>query len=106
MENAPCVTTPLKYTGYFLKPEAEHSEDFFYVGYTQDNPLQLRYDIAQQFDMEKAVENTINKRGEEKFSIFMNLGVTKKRRFRTVWQIDPNSDKPRIITAHRENDKK
>jgi len=104
--NAPCLTTLLKYTGYFLKSGTDHAEEFFNVGYTQDNPLQLRYDMAQQFDMEKAVEETVNKKGEKKFSIFMDLGVTKKKRFRTVWQIDQNSDKPRIITAYRENEKK
>lgn len=103
VECAPCVTTPLKYTGYFLRPGADHAEEFFRVGYTQDDPMQLRYDMAQQFDMDKAVEETVNKKGEKKFSIFMDLGVTKKKRFRTVWQIDPDNGKPRIITAHRED---
>lgn len=106
VENAPCVTTPKKYTGYFLKEGKEHAKEFFDVGYTDDNPLQLRYDMARKFEIGKAVENTTNEKGEEKFSIFMELGVTKEKRFRTVWQKDTPESKPRIITAHREDKKK
>ena len=44
---AECETTLKKFTGYFLKQGAKHSEDFFHVGYTADNPTGLRYDIAR-----------------------------------------------------------
>lgn len=106
VENAPCVTTPKKYTGYFLKEGKEHAQEFFGVGYTPDNPLRLRYDMARKFNMDNAVDNTMNEKGEEKFSIFMELGVIKEKRFRTVWQKDTPDSKPRIITAHREDKKK
>ena len=105
LENADCVTTPKKFTGYFLKPGAKHADEFFDVGYTSDDPVQLRYDMAKQFDVEKAVEFSKNPNGQEKFSIFMDLGVTKSRTFRTVWQKDTPDSAPRIITAHREGTK-
>ena len=105
VENAPCVTTPKKYTGYFLKPDTKHSQDFFGVGYTQDNPLQLRYDMARQFDMEKAVDAEILDDGAKKFNIYMELGVTKKKMFKTGWRIDKPGDKPRIITGFRKDEK-
>ena len=105
VEQAPCITTPKKYTGYFLKPEAEHADEFFSVGYTTDDPLRLWYDMVLQFDMDKAVDFITNTKGEEKFSIFMVLGVNKKRVFRTVWQKDTPDSIPRIITAHRERRK-
>ncbi|MBO5969500.1 MAG: minor capsid protein [Clostridia bacterium] len=105
VNNAPCVTTPQKYTGYFLKPGAKHSAEFFDVGYTEDNPMQLRYDMAKLFNIENAIDASTNSRGEEKFSIFMQLGVTRKKTFRTVWQKDTPASMPRIITAHREDDK-
>lgn len=105
VESAPCVTTPKKYTGYFLRSGAEHANEFFDVGYTPDDFLLLRYDMARRFDMEKAVDFTTNAKGETKFSIFMELGVTKKRWFRSVWQMDTPDSKPRIITAHREDKK-
>lgn len=39
----------------------------------------------------------------ERFSIFMQLGVKKKKRFRSVWQKDTPESEPRLITAHRED---
>ena len=53
LESAPCVTTPKKYTGYFLRSGAEHANEFFDVGYTPDDFLLLRYDMARWFDMKK-----------------------------------------------------
>lgn len=104
VSNTPCETTPRKFSEYFLKPGAKHADDFFSVGYTENDVLQLRYDIARQFDMEKAVEFKEN--GEIKtFNIYMHLGVTKKRRFVTGWQIDKNGATPRIITAFRKDEK-
>lgn len=105
VNNAPCETTPKKFSGYFLKPEAKHSSDFFNVGYSRDNPLQLRYDIAKGFDISKAVDYEYEANGVVKFNIYMNLGVTKSRRFRTSWRMDSADSIPRIITAFRENEK-
>ena len=65
--------------------------------------MQLRYDMARQFDISKAVDFRVNQKGQEKFSIFMELGVSKTRTFRTVWQKDTPESIPRIITGHREN---
>lgn len=102
IKNAPCQTTPQKYTGYFLKPDARHSQDFFKVGYSPDDPLRLRYDMAKQFDMSKAVNVTYDSDGKKRFRIYMELGVEKKRRFRTAWILDGEDSKPRIVTAFRE----
>lgn len=103
VNGAPCVTTPKKYTGYFLKPGAKHAEEFFNVGYTQGNPMQLRYDMARQFDMSKAVSFSTDEDGKERFRIYMDLGVETKKRFRTAWIKDSPEDKPRIVTAFRED---
>lgn len=103
VENAPCVTTPKKYTGYFLKPGAKHADQFFDVGYMQDNPLQLRYDMAQQFDMEKAEDIKELGGGARKFNIYMELGVTKKRTFCTGWIQDTPDSIPRVVTGFRKN---
>lgn len=103
VRDAPCVTTPKKYTGYFLKPGAKHAEEFFNVGYKQDNPLQLRYDMARQFDMNRAVDFSKDSDGKERFRIYMKLGVREKKRFRTAWIKDDADSKPRIVTAFRED---
>lgn len=104
INDSPCLTTPNKYINYFLKEGTPHADEFFSVGYTKDDPLQLRYDMARQFDINKAVEFTVNERGEERFNIYMDLGITKTRRFRTCWQKDTPDSKPRIITAFRNNE--
>lgn len=101
VKSAECVTTPKKYTGYFLKDGAKHADQFFDVGYTADNPLQLRYDMARQFDMSKAIDIMENNDGSTRFNIYMTLGVDKKRTFCTGWRVDKRGDKPRIITAFR-----
>lgn len=103
VKNAECITTPKKYTGYFLKNGAKHADQFFDVGYTADNPLQLRYDMARQFNMEKAVDFKELGGGAVRFNISMELGVTKQRTFCTGWIKDASESKPRIITAFRKN---
>ena len=103
VNNAPCVTTPKKFSGYFLKPGAKHADQFFSVGYTESDVLQLRYDIARQFDMGKAVEFKNLGGGATQFNIYMELGVTKKRAFVTGWVQDASDSKPRIVTSFRKN---
>ena len=105
VNDAPCITTPAKYSGYFLKAGAKHADDFFDVGYTSDDVLKLRYDMARQFDMDKAVDRATLKNGAETFNIYMTLGVTKKKMFLTGWRIDKPGDKPRIITCFRKDNK-
>lgn len=103
VKNAECITTPKKYTEYFLKDGAKHADQFFDVGYTADNPLRLRYDMARQFDMSKAVEFKELGGGATQFNIYMELGVTKKRSFATGWIQDTPDSKPRIVTSFRKN---
>lgn len=101
IKNAPCQTTPKKFSGYFLKDGTKHAKDFFNAGYSADDVLRLRYDIARQFDESKAVKFTIDEDGCERFRIYMKLG-TKGQVFRTAWIRDTPESKPRITTAFRE----
>lgn len=105
VDSAPCITTEKKFTDYLLKPNAKHSKEFYDVGYTKDDALQLRYDIASKFDINNATEIRENADGTRSFSLFMDLGITKKKPFRTVW-FEENDNLPRIITAYREDMKK
>lgn len=98
-----CTIHPDKVNKFFLKPNAKHSKEFFDVGYTVNDVNKLTDDLKEIFDYSKAVDKSISNDGVEKFSIFAELGVTKKKRFRTVWQKDTPNSTPRIITAHRED---
>lgn len=103
LDNDRYVIAEPKISKFLLKPGAKHSTEFFNVGYTEQDSLALNADIYRQFDEAEKVDVRVSKDGTENFSIFMELGTTKKKRFRTVWQRDPGSDKPRLITAHRED---
>lgn len=103
LNNDRYVIAEPKISRFLLKPGAKHSAEFFNVGYTEKDSLALNADIYRQFDEAEKVDVRVSEDGTESFSIFMELGTTKKKRFRTVWQRDPGSDKPRFITAHRED---
>lgn len=95
-----------KLSQYLLKPEAKHAAEFFDVGYSESDTERLNVDIYQQFDESLKEDVRVLDDGTEAFSIFMELGTTDKKMFRTVWQREPGSEKPRFITAHREEKKR
>lgn len=95
-----------KISQYLLKPEAKHAAEFFDAGYSETDTERLNRDIYQQFDESLKVDIRILDDGTEAFSIFMELGTTGKKTFRTVWQRESGSEKPRFITAHREEKKR
>lgn len=95
-----------KLSGFLLKPGAKHSDEFFSVGYTQNDTEKLNEDIHRNFRLEDAVDNKYYENGSERFSIFMNLGVNETKTFRTVWMKDSKDSKPRFITAYREGRRK
>lgn len=94
---------PPKIKQFLLKPGAKHAQEFFDVGYAPDDYELLFDDIASCYDESKAVDVRKKENGVEDFSIFMDLGVQKKKRFRTVWRRDTPGSKPRLITGHRED---
>lgn len=90
---------------FLLSEGAKHSKEFFDVGYSIDNWQKLNDDIYDNFDMNKATDFKKLQNGGSRFSLFMELGIDKKKSFRTVWQKDDENAKPRFITAHREDEK-
>lgn len=97
------VIADRKITHFCLKPGGKHAKEFFDVGYETTDAELLMADILAQTNNER-VDIHIDNNNVEKFSIFMELGKTKKKRFRTVWQKDTPESKPRLITAHREDE--
>ncbi len=105
LSNDRYVIAEPKISKFLLKPGAKHSAEFFSVGYSEQDGMRLNADIYQQFDEILKTDVRVSENGTEDFSIFMNLGITEKKTFRTVWRRDPKSEKPRLITAHREDEK-
>ena len=62
-------------------------------------------DIYRQFDEAFKTDVRVAEDGTESFSVFMELGTTEKKTFRTLWKRDSGSEKPRLINAHREDKK-
>lgn len=100
-----CEIAPDKINKFFLKPNAKHSDDFFNIGYKVTDFELLDKDLKACFDYSKAVDKVVFDNGVERFSIFTELGVNEKKRFRTVWQKDTPESTPHIITAHREDER-
>ncbi|MBO5266765.1 MAG: hypothetical protein J6B08_05640 [Ruminiclostridium sp.] len=94
---------PDKIKKFLLSPGAKHADEFFDVGYKESDYERLFDDIESKFDTSKLTDVKKNSDGTEDFSIFMDLGITSKKRFRTVWRKDAPNGKPRLITGHRED---
>lgn len=97
-----CFIPDSKVKLYLLKEGTKHYKEFSDVGYTSSDGEKLKSDIAAGFDYGKAVEKTMNG-GIESFLVYMELGVDKKKRFRTVWFKDTPISIPRFITAYRKD---
>lgn len=94
-----------KITRFCLYPKGKHYKDFIDVGYDKNNPDQLRQDLLKGLAENKAEVSEPNSHGEIRITVYMKLGVTKKRTFRTGWQIDKGTIHPKFVTAYRNNPK-
>lgn len=86
---------------YMLKEGAKHSQDFFNVGYTKNDAVRLYKDIERRYDIKKATGFRQNANGSIGYSIYMDLGIIKKRTFCTAWIIDEDGATPRLTSAYR-----
>lgn len=92
-----------KIINFMLKPGAKHANDFFSVGYSLKEGKRLFRDIEKEYDISKATD-FLFEGPRQKFSIFMQLGISSTKRFRTVWMTDTEDSPPRLITAYREDE--
>lgn len=98
-----CHIADEKITGFLLKKGAKHSEDFFDVGYSSDDPERLKRDIENGYNENEMSNLTESENGRERFRVYMDLGVNKKKRFRTAWMKDSEDGTPRFVTAFRDD---
>lgn len=90
-----------KVTKYLLDPEKKHYTEFVDVGYSKDDPERLKHDLLEGLNTSNAKMFEKNAHGDRSFEADMMLGVSRKEKFRTVWQIDKGAENPRFITAYR-----
>lgn len=90
-----------KISRYLLKPGTRHYDDFISVGYSSGNPEKLKRDLLKGLSENTAEGTYPNNHGDRSFTVYMKLGVTKRKLFRTGWQIDKGENNPRFVTAYR-----
>lgn len=90
-----------KITRWLLDPAKKHYQEFAAVGYSENNPEILRNDLLRGIKESTAMAFEMNEHGDRIFNVDMFLGVDRKERFRTSWQIDKGKKYPRFITAFR-----
>lgn len=95
------VIADAKITKFLLAPNQKHYDEFVSVGYSADKPEQLKSDLLRGLTENEAKEYVANAHGDRSFEVDMMLGVDRKAKFRTAWQIDNGTITPRFITAHR-----
>ncbi|MDR0248507.1 MAG: hypothetical protein LBI44_02430 [Oscillospiraceae bacterium] len=84
---------------YYLKPGTNHFEDFAEVGYTAKHAKRLEQDLLDGLKENNVVLRIEDERGML-YTVYMELGITKKRTFLTAWIIEKGGP-PRNITAYR-----
>lgn len=89
-----------KITEFCLKAGAKHSDQFFHLGYKEEDSARLLHDIEEGYDSNLKTLLETYSSGVSKYSIPMELGVTHKRWFRTVWTDDGPDGTDRLITAY------
>ena len=87
-----------------LNPEKAHYPEFSEAGYTLTDGELIFHELELQFDEAKGVKHISYPDGAIEFVIYMLLGKTKKRTFKTVWRKDDVSPLPRFITAYRDKE--
>lgn len=91
---------------FYLNPVKKHYKEFAAVGYTIDNAEQLRKDLLQGLLDNEVVEYKRSETGYTKAIVEMELGVTQKKMFRTVWGKEEGEQYFRNVTGHRIHKKK
>ncbi len=106
IETDKTVIQARKLTEYLLKPGTKHFQEFLDVGYTEHDFQQLASDIAAQYSEDGRFDFKTESDGTKRFSVLVELGIKTHKTFQTVWRIDSESEKPRLITCYRVSVKK
>ena len=88
-----------KISKYFLNDTQRHAREFSEVGYLPGDDLRLAEDFEKGFDLNRKTDE-METAHLRKFSIIMELGITVRKKFRTVWQDNGPREACRMITAY------
>lgn len=86
---------------YYLNEEKEHYHEFVEAGYTKENGEQLRRDMLDGLKNNPVHEYIRTDTGYQKAIVYMELGINKKKLFKTVWGKSKDERYYRNVTAYR-----
>ncbi len=97
------IITGSKIKNYILDPVKSNGKYKYFneLGYTVKNADRLVLDIRKGLRENKAHKYEKNKYGNRAYEVVMTLGMRKKGKILTAWQIDKGSNIPRFITAYK-----
>ena len=86
---------------YYLKNGSKHNSDFIDVGYTKNDGELLKKHLLKGLESNEA---ELSYKEETKYTsavVYMKLGKTKKKRFKTIWGKNKGDKYFRNISAYR-----
>lgn len=96
-----------KFKNYLLNPSKSNGKDKFFkeLGYNMSNYERLEADIKKKLATNKALNYGKNKHGDISYQVNMQLGINKKQMVTTAWVVEKGSNKPRFVTAYKNESK-
>lgn len=99
------ATVPAPKIGdYLLNPNHPANQGkwaiFANIGYSQERPEELIEDLKNGLKENGGDKQLKNGKGEITYIVEMDLGRTKKRKVKTIWQVDKDGDPPHFVTAY------
>ena len=96
-----------KLKNYLLNPSKDKNKAAYFrtLGYSMQNFRRFEADVRAKLATNKALRYNANSDGSVSYQVNMQLGIDKKDIVVTVWQIDKDSDTPRLITAYKNTKK-
>lgn len=91
---------------YYLQEGREHYKEFYDVGYRKENGEQLRQDLINGLMNNPAEMYERDETGYQKAIVYMELGIDKKRQFKTVWGKKDGEKYFKNVTAYRYSSKR
>ncbi len=96
-----------KFKNYILNPNKEENKAKYFesLGYNMKNYKLLQEHIMQKLATNKSLKYETDSYGNTAYQVNMELGLSKKEIVTTAWIILKGEDKPRFVSAYKNQSK-
>ena len=95
-----------KIYNFYLNESQKHFLNFQQVGYTKEDGELLRKDMLEGLKNNEVHEYIREKTGYQKAVVFMKLGKTEKKQFKTIWGKKKEDKYYTNVSAYRYSEKR